>query len=330
MEIAAVLVSVEHRTGVGGVVLDTLGDVWLVHSLDGGGGPRLDDYRPDHVGLEGERTLLGGRLPAGAGEALVLDDHGDRIAAQVGSGAWAVVLDQPTRGERSPVCFRNEDGVPVFEPLPVVCRICGYEEVMGSVISLQPRDETDDPAVVQARIRKSHEAQRLAHEMTLRATPFSIYAAQGLPGHLCWSGTSNDQVTKVVIALEADEHLSDGDLRVETAVAELGASDQTLAIEALTARLRDGLAGPRPASDAAFVLRLRAHRRADRQVASPATTTQRVIDVDGNPIQFTYIEAGHWAAVARTGPLIITLTATRLNADTVSLHTVPDPIKSLI
>lgn len=35
MEIAAVLVSVEHRTGVGGVVLDTLGDVWLVHSLDG-------------------------------------------------------------------------------------------------------------------------------------------------------------------------------------------------------------------------------------------------------------------------------------------------------
>lgn len=68
----------------------------------------------------------------------------------------------------------------------------------------------------------------------------------------------------------------------------MGASDQTLAIEALTARLRDGLAGPRPASDAAFLLRLRAHRRADRQVASRATTTQRVIDVDGNPIQFTY------------------------------------------
>jgi hypothetical protein len=281
MDIVAVMVRVEHRTGASGVVLDTSGEVWLTHSVDQIGGPRLDDYRPDHLGLEDERTLIGGRLPAGAIEAIVLDDRGDRVHAEVGAGAWAVVLEQPVGGERSPVCFRDGDGVPVTAALPadwertpvtdtnevcpaceqlgwdvvipadgsrgtrgsrlgtqptpvVVCRLCGHEVVMGAIIRLASRDD-EDPALVQARVREMEETQRLSNAMTLSATMFPIYAADGMPGRLSGSGSSGDQVTSVTVSHGPDDHLRHPNLRVETALTERcrHASEETLATEAL-------------------------------------------------------------------------------------------------
>jgi hypothetical protein len=144
------MVSVEHGAGSGGVVLDADGDVWLTASLARVAGPRVDDNRPDHVGLEGERTLLGGRLPAGAVAVTVLDDRGDRVPARVGDGAWAVVLDQPVRGPRSLAGFRDGDGVPAAAPLPAdwgldrvtdsgeACPACG--ELAWDVVT--PTDES--------------------------------------------------------------------------------------------------------------------------------------------------------------------------------------------
>jgi hypothetical protein len=70
------------------------------------------------VGLEGERTVLGGRLPGGAVSAEVVTDSGDRVACEVGDGAWVVVLDREIQGLVSPVVFRNGAGVPVAAPLP--------------------------------------------------------------------------------------------------------------------------------------------------------------------------------------------------------------------
>ena len=96
------MVAVAHSAGQAGVVIDAEGDVWLTWSLERLGGTRLDDYRPACVGLEGDRTVLGGRLPGGAVTVEALTDSGNRVPCRVGNAAWAVVLDQPLTGPLPP------------------------------------------------------------------------------------------------------------------------------------------------------------------------------------------------------------------------------------
>jgi hypothetical protein len=112
-----VLVSVPTGDGIAGVLRDEDGAVWLSWRIDGLGGPRLDDYRPSHVGLGDDRTLIGGRLPRGAVGAEVVDDAGRRIAAAVGGGAWAAVLEQPVRGPIAPAWWWDADRRPLAAPL---------------------------------------------------------------------------------------------------------------------------------------------------------------------------------------------------------------------
>jgi hypothetical protein len=63
--------------------------MWLSWRIDGLGGPRLDDFRPDHLGLPDDRTLIGGRLPPGAVGAEALERRtiagagADRSAARL-------------------------------------------------------------------------------------------------------------------------------------------------------------------------------------------------------------------------------------------------------
>jgi hypothetical protein len=379
MEIVDVLVAVEHPTAVGGVVRVADGDVWLTWSVEQVGGPRLDDYRPDHVGLEDERTLLGGRLPAGAVAATVLDDNGDRVPAQVGDGAWAVVLEQPTAGERSPVCFRDRDGAPVAPALPagwprtpvtdteeccpacgalawdvvvpadasrgsrgahggseptpvIVCRVCGHEVVMGSIMRTSTPDD-EDPAEVRERIRHAEEMRRLSHQMLLSAVTFPVYAAEGIPGRVGGSGSRGDDVTSVRVTHGGDGRTARPTLEVETRVTERRppSSERTLAADALARRLEDERRGWSGGSDAAFVLSLRATARARRELARRATATERIIGVDATPTPFTYVQAGsRWAAVASAGAVTITVTGVDLDPEGVQLRTVEDPVTSLI
>ncbi len=118
MDVREVLVSVECDDGSGGVVRGDDGQVWLSWSVDRVGGPRVDDYRPAHLGLQDDRTLLGGLLPPGAVSAEAVDDRGRRVPAAVGNGAWAVVLEQPIRGPVAAVCLRDAQGQPVAPALP--------------------------------------------------------------------------------------------------------------------------------------------------------------------------------------------------------------------
>jgi hypothetical protein len=118
MDMKAVLVAVDHATGQAGVVIDADGDVWLTGSLERVCGTMLEDHRPGQVGLEDDRTVLGGRLPRGAVSAEAVIDGGDRVACEVRDGAWVVVLDQTIVGLVSPVVFRDGTGVPVAPPLP--------------------------------------------------------------------------------------------------------------------------------------------------------------------------------------------------------------------
>ena len=309
----------------------------------------------------------------------MLDDRGQCVPAEIGAGAWVVVLEQPVRGRRSPVCFRDARRVPVVAPLPaewqrspvsdsgepcpacgaatwdlvipadgsrgtvgsggaqrptpvIVCRVCGDEVVMGAVQRLAARDD-EDPAVTEARVREMEERGRLSNEMTLRATTFSIFAARGIAGRLAGSGSSGDLVTRVTVSHGADDPLHHPNLQVETALtnSERHFSERMLASEALVRGLHDGLAGWSGDSAAAFVLKRRAQERARRQLAASATANERTIEVDGQPTTFTFIEAGsRWAAVARTGPLTITITATDIDPATVRLGSVQEPTKALI
>jgi hypothetical protein len=113
-----VLVSVRTKDGLAGVLRDEDGAMWLSWRIDSLGGPRLDDYRPDHLGLPDDRTLIGGRLPPGAVGAEAVDDAGRRITAAAGQGAWVAVLDQPIQGPRAPAWCWDACGAPVAAELP--------------------------------------------------------------------------------------------------------------------------------------------------------------------------------------------------------------------
>jgi hypothetical protein len=118
MTTVEVLVSVQTSDGSAGVLRDEDGAMWLSWRIDGLGGPRLDSYRPDHLGLPDDRTLIGGRLPPGAVGAEAVDDAGRRITAVVGGSAWIAVLDQPIQGPRAPVWCWDATGAPVAPDLP--------------------------------------------------------------------------------------------------------------------------------------------------------------------------------------------------------------------
>jgi hypothetical protein len=105
---------------------------------------RADDiYRPSKTWLPDDHSLVGGILPPGSVGAEVIDDRGERIAAEVAGGAYAAVLEQPNDGHEPVVCCRDATGSPVRRPLPtdyastpvedadVACPACGaidYEE----------------------------------------------------------------------------------------------------------------------------------------------------------------------------------------------------------
>ncbi|HEY2319799.1 MAG TPA: hypothetical protein VGH67_15945 [Solirubrobacteraceae bacterium] len=126
------------RRGGGGFVVTQ--DVHAEHGLP----LRADDlYRPVKTWLPDDRSLVGGILPPGSVSAEVVDDRGERVAAGVGGGAYAAVLEQPNDGQDPVVCCRDATGAPVRRPLPadyprtpvedadVSCPACGaidYEE----------------------------------------------------------------------------------------------------------------------------------------------------------------------------------------------------------
>jgi hypothetical protein len=169
--------------------------------------------------------------------------------------------------------------------------------------------------------------------MTLSAVTFAIYAADGQRGRLCGSGSNDDRVTSVTVSHGADDHLGQPSLQIETALnaRHSHSSERALARDALARWLQDGLAGWSPGSDAALVLKLRAHERARHQIVSRATISDRVMYLDGAPISFAYVEAeSRWAAVARAGPVTITVTASHVDPSTLRLRPVHEPIKSLI
>lgn len=217
-----VLVSVQTNDGHAGVLRDQDGAIWLSWRIDSLGGPRLDDYRPDHLGLPDDRTLIGGRLPPGAVGAEAVDDAGRRITAVAGEGAWIAVLDQPIHGPRAPAWCWDASGAPVAPELPAdwprtriadanePCPACGrtvWDEVtptddsrgMRSIPGTNPprRPPTDD------------------HYAGMEPTPFVVCCACGheesIGRMMRFSSTSDEDAAENKRRLqEAQRRLRDG------------------------------------------------------------------------------------------------------------------------
>jgi len=386
VDVREVLVSLECDDGSGGVVRSDDGEVWLSWSVERIGGPRIDDYRPAHLGLRDDRTLLGGLLAPGSVSAEAVDDRGCRIAAAVGNGAWAVVLEQPIRGPVAAVCFRDARGRPVAPALPaswtrtavpdtsepcpacgavawdevrptddsrgsrstpdggteptpiVVCRTCGHEESIGSVMRFEPPDD-EDPVEVAERIRAWEASHRAEQLDMLGRVSFPLYAVAGWPAKLGGHGGSSaglggpvTHVKRVSVSHGPDEPGAVPDLEIETAITEREhPSESALACEALQRWLYDSWDDSPPQSDAGIVLRMRSSDRERRKLAVLSQVTERLIQIDGSPQPFRYVEAsGRWAAVRRTDVLTITITGRAVDLDELTLMPVVDPPRGLL
>ena len=134
--------------GGAGVVCRDGGEIVVTHDVSDDRGRRLrgrDDYRPVQTWLDDVRSIVAGLLPPGAVSAEVVDDRGTRVAAAVGGGVYAAILEQPNDGYGAVVCCRDASATPVPRPLPAnwtrtpvpdaeePCPACGaiaYDEVL--------------------------------------------------------------------------------------------------------------------------------------------------------------------------------------------------------
>lgn len=122
-----------------GVVRRDDGEIVVTSDVSDGRDPALHHggQRPGMAWVDEDRSVVGGLLPAGAVSAEVVDDRAVRINAEVGRGAFAVIVDLAMASPEPVVCCRDEAGAPVRWPLaadyPIVpvddsneaCPACG-------------------------------------------------------------------------------------------------------------------------------------------------------------------------------------------------------------
>lgn len=231
-------------------------------------------------------------------------------------------------------------------PNPVVsCRVCGHEEPEGTFFGIRSQpDESEDEATRAARLARARVQQRkhrwLSDAMTLRATQFPIYGADGWPAQLGGSGSQGDQLTEITIyhyeTPDADPYAGDRPrLTITTKCDELHAGE-TLheARRALEDWIsRDSGAAQWPdASRAAITLWLRARERESRAAVLGAVQSEQLITIDGASTRTLMLNAPHdrWVATARHADLTITIAAHDLEPASLRLEPIADPAAHLL
>jgi hypothetical protein len=107
--------------GGAGVVRRDDGKIVITQDVSDDRGQPLrgrDDYRPVQTWLDDVRSIVAGLLPTRAVSAEIVDDRGTRVAAAIGGGVYAAILEQPNDGHKPVVCCRDKSGAPVPRPLP--------------------------------------------------------------------------------------------------------------------------------------------------------------------------------------------------------------------
>lgn len=382
-----VLVSLNHGGVTVGVVRDRDNHLWLSSSLERVAGTGLSDYRPRQQGLDGDRTLIGGRLAPGAVSAVVIDDAGRPHPAAAANGAWVAVLEQPLSPPISPVCCRDVNGGPVAPPLPeswtrsavsdahepcpacgdiawnevrptdesrgargtpdggweptpfVVCRRCGHEETIGSMIRIEDQHD-QDPAEVERRVQAARQETQRQNREQLMTVDFPIYAAEGWAATLAGLGGSSrgldrgmDRVEQVTIAQAGPADKPGPALQITTSLNNRRpGTEYALARRELERWLHaEPSALPTERSDAGLTVAWRTQDRRRRQMAAGANRTERPLAIDGRSQTFTLVTARRrWVAVRRGTAETITVAASEIDPGTISLRPVRNPGHELL
>lgn len=226
-------------------------------------------------------------------------------------------------------------------PNPVVsCRVCGHEEREGTFSTVGSQtSESEDETTHAARMARARQHRWLSNAMTLRATRFPIYGADGLPAQLGGSGTHGDQLTDITIyhydAPDADPYAGDRPhLTVTTKRDELHPGEMlTEARRALEQWMGEASAAPWPnVSRAAITLWLRARERESRAAVLGAVRSEQLITIDGASTQALMLSApgNRWVAVARHAHLRIIVAAHDVEPASLRLEPLVDPAAQLL
>jgi hypothetical protein len=234
-----------------------------------------------------------------------------------------------------------------LQPTPfVVCRICGHEESNGGfvVMAVAPVAAVEDehPEELARRVREQEEAARSArkymeaHRRQMREAlsqlDFPIYAAEGEPARLLGSGSSSGSgVSSVIVGQEASNAESGPMVRVETASRGEWPENETALARRALEHLLAGEAGAWPhRSEAGMAIWLHTRERECRRRVALATVGERQFLVEGRPEQFAFSTVtDRWAAVRCTERILITITASGVTPDSVTLRQIRDPAREL-
>lgn len=107
-----------------GIVRRDDGEIVLSHDVTLDWGQPLqpwDRYQPIRIGLSDERMLFGGLLPPRAVRVDAIEATGERKAAAVGGGSYAVIFEDGEHGEPA-LGYRDAAGAFVHRPLPAEYR----------------------------------------------------------------------------------------------------------------------------------------------------------------------------------------------------------------
>jgi hypothetical protein len=291
-----VLVAVDHAAGTAAIVRDSHGALWLSERV-GEGATALRGYQPLAEPLTAETMVQGGRLPANASGAEVVDDAGRRWAAATGGGAWLVVVEQPIgSGLALPMRYLDDAGETVARPMPLqwlrtpvldasepcpACAGTGWDHV-------RPRDVEAPGSVV---CRECGHEEAIGEALTQPAA-----AAAAVP--------ASPQRPPLILEARADE------LMPEAVVVR----------HALEDALRDDSPWPER-SPAGLAVWLRTRDRHLRRSAARAPVVIRALLVGGLPEDFLFASAGQaWAAVRRHGDVMLIATARGVRPEDVALE----------
>jgi hypothetical protein len=236
------------------------------------------------------------------------------------------------------------NGTRIASPV-VSCRVCGHEEPEGVFMSTRSQpDESEDEAMRAARIarfRAQHRKRRwLSDAMTLRATQFPIYGADGWPARLGGSGSQGDQLTEITVyhyeTPDADPYAGDRPrLAITTKRDELHAGEMlSEARQMLENWIREDAGAARwpDASRAAITLWLRARDRERRAAVLGAVRSEQLIAIDDASTEMLMLNAprNRWVAVARHADLTIIVAASDLEPAPLRLEPIADPAAQLL